>query len=89
LRRVHPEVVSKSKKKKKKKSSAASGEEAGVSPNVQPTPDNGSTSDSAILSNDPTVTVCVSELELRDLHGELPGDSGEQPSPTSSKPISE
>lgn len=89
LRRVHPEVVSKSKKKKKKKSSAASGEEAGVSPNVQPTPDNGSTSDSAILSNDLTVTVCDSELELCDLHGELPGDSGEQPSPTSSKPISE
>lgn len=89
LRRVHPEVVSKSKKKKKKKSSTASEEGAGVSPSGQPTPDNGSTSDSTILSNDATVTVCDAELELYDLNEEISLHEAEQPSSKSSKPISE
>lgn len=63
LRRVHPEIVSKSKKKKKKKSAAAGQEPTGSSES-SPTSDNTSTSDSVIMSNDATVAVSDQELQM-------------------------
>jgi len=89
LRRVHPEVVSKSKKKKKKKGSAGSGQVPGDSSETNTTLDVSSTSDSAIMSNDPTVTVTDAELAVYDFPDDFSEQEDEQTSPKTSKPSSE
>ncbi|HOP76195.1 MAG TPA: 23S rRNA (adenine(2503)-C(2))-methyltransferase RlmN [Thermogutta sp.] len=79
LRRVHPEIVSKSKKKKKKKSAAAGQEPTGSSES-SPTSDNTSTSDSVIISNDATVAISDHELQMYEATEDLPAEA-EQAAP--------
>ncbi|MGQ9503894.1 MAG: 23S rRNA (adenine(2503)-C(2))-methyltransferase RlmN [Thermogutta sp.] len=88
LRRVHPEVVSKSKKKKKNKNSEAPTQEPSEPGNCQPDHAN-ATSDSVVLANDPTVTVSDSELELYGLEDLSAEDHGQASLKSSPKSISE
>lgn len=81
LRRVHPEVVGKSKKKKKKTGVAgapACPEDVSETPEVVAGGNDGSTSESCVMSNDPTVTINEEELAMYDLPDELSPDTSEK-----------